>query len=126
VPLFKEALPGDVLTAAMDGKGHLDRAAFQSAHPDRKFLESLPRLVSQVPAEYPEEAQRRKIEGMVVLSVLVGTRGEVDSVRVVRSVGLLDEAAVASAWRWKFEPAISLGEPVAEWIVVPVSFRLER
>ena len=33
-------------------------------------------------------------------------------VRVIQSIPLLDEAAVAAMWQWKFEPALAHRRPV--------------
>jgi protein TonB len=37
---------------------------------------------------------------------------------------VLDDAAVAALWRWRFHPALRNGEPVAASVIVPVVFSL--
>lgn len=75
---------------------------------------------------YPTAARRRGLEGRVVLRVFVGADGRARSVNV-RSASphpILDEAAVETLRRWRFEPARQAGAPVAAWVDVPITFRL--
>lgn len=75
---------------------------------------------------YPTAARRRGLEGRVVLRVFVGADGRARSVDV-RSASphpILDEAAVETLRRWRFEPARQAGMPVAAWVDVPITFRL--
>ncbi len=125
--LVREALAADPLTISMDAKGHLDADGFRRAHPSMNFFEVLPELLvapDSIAPHYPESARAAGIEGMVLLSVHVTAEGAVDSARVVRSIPELDAAAIESAYRMRFRPARSFGEPAATWIAVPVSFKL--
>ncbi len=55
--------------------------------------------------------------------VIVGTDGHPSDVRVARTVGReLDEKAVETVKKWRFEPAKKDGKPVASEINVEVSF----
>src|SRR5579862_6986117 len=75
--------------------------------------------------DYSKEAKKKKIEGTVVLWVLVGPRGRVDDVRVARTLGYgLDEEAIKAVRKWTFEPGTSDGVPVPVQINVEVHFRL--
>jgi len=49
----------------------------------------------------------------------------VREVRVVRSIPMLDEAAVTAVRQWVFKPALSQNRPVAVWVAVPVRFALQ-
>jgi protein TonB len=44
--------------------------------------------------------------------------------RIVTSVFGLDAAAREAVMRWRFQPGMQHGKPVACWVVVPVRFRL--
>jgi TonB family protein len=79
-----------------------------------------------VPLEYPKEAQALGIEGSVVLEVRVDEAGQVIDARVVRSIPLLDDAAVAAAKRWRFEPAVIDGRPVPVILTMEMSFSQRR
>jgi protein TonB len=76
---------------------------------------------------YPETARENGWEGIVMLTVSVGTRGEALSVSIGKSSGhgLLDAAAVDAVRRWRFEPARRAGVPIAGTALVPIRFRLE-
>jgi TonB family protein len=58
--------------------------------------------------------------------VTVGTDGLVTNVRVVKSLGKgLDEKAVEAVQKWKFEPGMKDGQPVAAEIAIEVDFHLK-
>ena len=75
--------------------------------------------------EYSEEARKAKLQGTVVLRVVVDESGHVRNPKVVQSLGLgLDDEAVKTVLTWKFKPAMKAGKPVAVWIRVDTLFRL--
>ncbi|PWB75869.1 hypothetical protein C3F09_01790 [candidate division GN15 bacterium] len=103
----------------------------QDAIPDRDSfiaLEYLPEIISRSPVYYPEVAKRAGMTGTVTLQVLLGTRGEPLQAVVGRSCGwkILDEAALAGAFRNTYKPGIQNGRPVMCWISYRVDFSLER
>jgi protein TonB len=65
----------------------------------------VPRLLSAPSPRYPLMAQRRKLEGQVVVAFTIQPDGSVAAPRVVSSdpPGIFDEAAVVAASRWRFE-----------------------
>jgi protein TonB len=75
---------------------------------------------------YPLAARRRGLEGRVVLRVFVAADGRARSVNVKTASPhpILDEAAVETLRRWRFEPAYRAGVPVSAWIDVPITFQL--
>jgi len=85
---------------------------------DYVYVEELPEAVTKVAPIYPDVA----IEGVVVVQALVLEDGSVGDCRIVNSVPLLDDAAVAAVRQWRFKPALSAGRPVATWVAVPVRF----
>ncbi|MGH8739945.1 MAG: energy transducer TonB, partial [Burkholderiales bacterium] len=76
---------------------------------------------------YPARSRRIGEQGRVILRVLVSPRGLADEVQVRTSSGhaRLDEAARTTVSRWRFVPANRGSQPVAAWVLIPVSFRLE-
>jgi protein TonB len=82
-------------------------------------------LKNPAPA-YPAAAQRRGLQGTVLLRVHVQANGSADVVDVQQSSGhrLLDEAAVEAVRHWSFVPALRGKAPQAGWARVPVEFRL--
>jgi protein TonB len=71
---------------------------------------------------YPSIALQAKVGGTVVLEATIGRTGVVTDVRVLRSVPLLDAAAVAAVQQWRYEPTRLNGEPVAVLLTVTVRF----
>ncbi len=75
---------------------------------------------------YPPKARAQKIEGRVLLMVIVDESGKVeDSVQVVDSIPMLDQAAIDAVHQWSFTPARDAdGNPVRVQLEVPVPFTL--
>jgi protein TonB len=75
---------------------------------------------------YPSAAQKRGLEGQVVLKVHVLATGQPDSVTVARSSGhaILDEAALKAVALWAFEPARRGQAPIDGWVQVPLNFKI--
>jgi protein TonB len=88
------------------------------------YVEELPEAVSQVKPQYPDIARDASVEGIVMVQALVGKDGRVKDTRVVKSVPMLDAAAVAAVKQWIFKPALNNNKPVAVWVAVPVKFTL--
>jgi protein TonB len=76
---------------------------------------------------YPPLSRRMREEGRVILRVLVNARGTADEVQVRTTSGSarLDQAARDTVGGWRFVPAKRGAEPVAAWVLIPISFRLE-
>jgi TonB family protein len=86
---------------------------------------SAPRVLYSPDPEYSDEARKAKYQGSVVLWIIVGADGRVRDVRVQRTLGLgLDEKAIEAVRKWRFEPAMKNGQPVAVQVNVEVNFRL--
>jgi len=83
-----------------------------------------PRLLKQTRPVYPQEAFIKKIEGVVMLEIVIGIDGKVGRARVLRSIPQLDSAAIQTVRQWVFSPAIKGGRPVSTIANAPVSFRI--
>lgn len=78
---------------------------------------------------YPRDALRDRLQGNVLLRVLVGTDGQPLQVSVEKSSGhrVLDQAARDQVLkRWAFKPALQNGTPVQAYGLVPIDFSLDR
>lgn len=83
-----------------------------------------PRLLKQTRPVYPQEAFIKKIEGVVMLEIVIGVDGKVGRAKVLRSIPQLDSAAIQTVRQWVFSPAIKGGRPVSTIANAPVSFRI--
>jgi protein TonB len=83
-----------------------------------------PRIIKKTRPVYPQEAFVKKVEGTVMLEILIDSTGRVVRARVIQSVPMLDAAALQTVYQWLFEPAIKDGRPVATIANAPVSFRI--
>ena len=77
-----------------------------------------------VPPVYPPIALASRREGIVILEAVIAESGRVRDVRVLRSVPLLDQAAVDAVRQWEFTPTKLNGEPVPIVMTVTVNFQL--
>src|SRR5580698_967152 len=76
--------------------------------------------------EYSEEARREQIEGVCVVWLIVSADGVPRNIRVKEKLRSdLDAKAMEDVEKWRFEPAVKDGKPVAVAITVEVEFRLE-
>jgi TonB family protein len=86
---------------------------------------SAPRAIYDPEPEYSDEARRIRYQGVVVLSVVVDPSGHPRNIHILRALGLgLDEKAIQAVQKWKFEPGMKDGRPVAVAVNVEVNFRL--
>jgi protein TonB len=85
-----------------------------------------PKKLVHVAPLYPEIARTARIEGIVVMEALLDATGKVDSVRVLRSVALLDDAAIRAVKQWRYTPTELNGVPVPVLMTITVRFALER
>ena len=77
---------------------------------------------------YPALARRLGEEGTVRIRVWVTREGRAGKVELSQSAGSprLDRTALETVSRWRFEPARERGEPVDQWVTVPIKFKLEN
>jgi TonB family protein len=87
-----------------------------------------PEIKSRANPTYPRMAAAKKVEGTVILRILVSETGDAADVQVLRPAGGsmgLNEAAVAAAKEWKFQPAVKDGKRVKVWMTYPIVFKLQ-
>jgi TonB family protein len=84
-----------------------------------------PKPVYHPNAEYTDKARKKKIQGSVVVSIVVTDEGTVRDAQIASGLEKdLDKQALKAVSTWKFEPATKDGKPVAVRIRVEVDFRL--
>ena len=85
-----------------------------------------PLLVKKVDPVYPEEARKKGVEGVVILQARIDISGKVKDVMVLRSVPLLDQAAMDAVKQWVYEPLIINSNPREAVFTVTVRFMLKE
>jgi protein TonB len=84
-----------------------------------------PAQTKRVNPPYPPEAQAAGVQGIVILEATIGADGKVTDVRVLRSIPLLDQAALDAVRQWEYVPTVIGGVAVPVVMTVTVSFTLK-
>ena len=84
-----------------------------------------PTKVRNVAAVYPPDAQAQRVTGVVILEATIGRDGRVTDAKVLRSIPLLDQAAIDAVMQWEFTPTLLNGAPVPVIMTVTVNFSLK-
>jgi TonB family protein len=104
------------------------RPGFDGVSPPDAVATPQPKSESQTAGSLSQSAQvvpKAKLNGTVVLSIVVGSNGDVEQARVVRSSSVeLDKNATDAVATWKFHPARKNGLPVPVLLDVEVNFHL--
>ncbi len=87
---------------------------------------SAPRAIREVRPTYTSDALEQKIQGTVVLELVVTREGRPEQIRVIRSLDpdRLDKQAIMAASQWRFEPGRFAGEPVDVLVTLVLDFRI--
>ena len=84
-----------------------------------------PQKIKNVNPRYPEVAQSAGVQGVVIIEATIGAEGDVTNARILRSISLLDQAALDAVRQWQFEPTLLNGVPVPIIMTVTVQFSLQ-
>ena len=83
-----------------------------------------PKKIKDVKPAYPPVAQAAGVQGIVILEAIIDRDGNVREAKVLRSVPLLDQAALDAVHQWRFLPTLLNGVPVEVIMTVTVNFTL--
>lgn len=83
-----------------------------------------PVKIFDVQPEYSDTARAANVQGVVIVELRIGTDGSVRHARILRSISLLDDAALEAVRQWRYEPVYLNDEPVEVVMTVTVDFRL--
>ncbi len=83
------------------------------------------RLLKKTAPVYPKWALNHKIEGTVMMDVLIDDTGKVVWWDILKSIPPLDAAAVRCVRRWVFSPALARGRRGPTIVKAPVTFKIE-
>ena len=84
-----------------------------------------PTVTRSIKPDHPLAAMQARVSGTVVLEALVDERGNVPDARVIRSIPLLDQAALDAVKQWQFKPATLKGEAVPAIVQIELEFTLK-
>jgi protein TonB len=83
-----------------------------------------PTKIRDVRPVYPAVAQAARVEGVVIIETTIGLTGRVLDAKLLRSIPLLDAAALDAVRQWEFTPTLLNGNPVPVVMTVTVNFTL--
>ena len=83
-----------------------------------------PTKVKDVAPVYPPIAQSARVQGTVIIEARVEPDGHVSNARVLRSIPLLDKAAMDAVMQWEFTPTLVNGKPVPVVVTTTLQFTL--
>ena len=81
-----------------------------------------PTKVKDVTPVYPAIARSASVAGAVVIEATIGEDGKVVDAKVVRSIPLLDQAALDAVQQWEYMPTLLNGVPVPVLVTVTINF----
>jgi TonB family protein len=88
-------------------------------------LVSAPRIVSKQDPPYSEKARKARLQGSILLSLVVDESGSPQNITILLPLGDgLDEEALEAVSKWRFQPGMKEGAPVSVQATIEVSFRL--
>lgn len=86
-----------------------------------------PRLIHKVDPEYSPLARGDRIQGNVLLQLVVNEKGRPTEIKVISPLGYgLDERAVEAVEKWTFIPGMKAGKPVKILASIEVNFRFPQ
>lgn len=84
-----------------------------------------PTKIREVQPIYPAIAIAAKVEGTVIIEATIGRDGLIEATKVLRSIPLLDQAALEAVRQWRFTPTRLNGVPIPVIMSVTVRFTLK-
>jgi TonB family protein len=81
-----------------------------------------PTKIKDVKPVYPAIAQSAHVSGVVTIEATIGEDGKVVDAKVVRSIPLLDQAALDAVRQWEYAPTLLNGVPVPIVVIVTINF----
>jgi len=82
-------------------------------------------LLTKAVPQYPPAAKKAKIQGTVVLSVVIGDDGNVENIQVVSGPNELQQSSIDAVRQWTYKPYLLNGNPVEVKTTIHVIYSLE-
>jgi protein TonB len=113
------------LTLAMFGLAAFSIGWAQDAKVVRMTSMPESKILRRVQPAYPLDAVDQHIQGVVKVTVLIGTNGHVENIRLVSGHALLAPAALQAVRQWVFEPIQEKGLAVKVIAPITIPFDLD-
>jgi TonB family protein len=84
-----------------------------------------PTKIKDVRPVYPPIAHAAGVTGVVIVEARIGADGSVEEARVLRSIPLLDEAALNAVKQWRFMPTLMNGVPTPIIMTLTINFTMQ-
>ena len=84
-----------------------------------------PERIRYVAPVYPAIAKAARVEGMVIVEATIAMDGSVRGARVIRSIPMLDHAALDAVSQWRYTPTLLNEQPVEVIMSVNVTFEIK-
>jgi TonB family protein len=120
-----DAVAGKVKADAVAAKEKADAAARAKARVAPLRVGGkirAPIKVKNVEPVYPAIAKSARVAGVVTIEATIGEDGKVIDAKVVRSVPMLDQAALDAVRQWQYQPTLLNGVPVPVVVTVTINF----
>ena len=83
-----------------------------------------PEIIKRIVPQYPKLARIAGVTGTVVCEICISKTGRVEDAKIVKSIPILDDAALAAVKQWVFSPGLQRDIPVRVKMNIPVIFTL--
>ncbi|MCA1585843.1 MAG: energy transducer TonB, partial [Acidobacteria bacterium] len=122
-----DAVAGKAKADALAAKAKADAAAAAKAKASITPVRvggriRAPIKVKDVPPVYPPIARSARVGGSVLVEATIGPDGKVMDARVLRSIPLLDQAALDAVRQWEYKPTLVKGVAVPVVVTVAINF----
>lgn len=81
-----------------------------------------PTKIKDVPPVYPAIARQARVQGVVTVEATIGPDGKVAEATVVRSIPMLDQAALDAVRQWEYTPTLLNGVAVPVVMTININF----
>lgn len=82
----------------------------------------------RMPAQYPNKARRRNIEGFVKARLEVNAQGTVDTVEIIdaKPKGIFERSAIRALYKYKFKPQMVNGKARSQSVTQTLEYTLDK
>jgi TonB family protein len=119
-----DAVAGKEKADAVAAKAKADAAARTKARAAVRIGGQIktPTKIKDVKPVYPAIARSARVAGAVTIEATIGPDGKVIDAKVVRSIPLLDQAALDAVRQWEYTPPLLNGVAVPALVTLTINF----